>query len=271
MPELPEVETICQGLIPHCLGKKIKKVEVFQNRLRYPVTPNLHQKIKGQTILTIDRRAKYILINLENGLLISHLGMSGYFRVHPSKTKVEKHDHIVIALADGTVLHYNDTRRFGLMLYQSHQEPELKLLSHLGKEPLSNDFNAKYLTKMLENRSIPIKTCLMDNKIVVGVGNIYAQESLFEANISPLRQANQLSLDETTKLIKKIKTILKKAIKQGGTTLKDFSGIKGQPGYFAQKLKVYGRNQQPCFNCKTPLEQLKISGRTTCFCPKCQK
>ncbi len=273
MPELPEVETIFRGLSPILSQQTIKKVVVREHRLRKPVQTDLQDNLIGKKIVSMRRRAKYLLFELDQGLIISHLGMTGTFFVHQGTKKPlpQKHDHILITLSSNTQLHYNDTRRFGLFLYHDTPQQLPSFLLNLGPEPLSRAFNDAYLKKRLQNRSTPIKSLLMDNSIVVGVGNIYAQESLFSCQISPLREAKSLSDQEIKKLINAIKQTLREAIAQGGTTIKDFSNQNGQPGYFAQKLNVYGRAKQPCLICKAPIQNLTQAGRTTNFCSFCQK
>ena len=270
MPELPEVETICRGLQPHATNCRIDKLDIYQPKLRYPLEPNLSQKLQGQTILAIERRAKYLILTLSTDFLLIHFGMSGFFRVYDEKTTKAKHDHVIFQLSNKKFLHYNDTRRFGFILYFDGKDALTQYLASLAPEPLSRQFNVKYLENTLSRTKSSIKTVLMNNKVVVGVGNIYAQESLFKAGISPLRPANALSHVEAKSLLNIIKKTLNTAICQGGTTLKDFSHTDGKPGYFKQQLKVYGRANQPCFKCHTKLKEIKQSGRTTCFCPKCQ-
>lgn len=272
MPELPEVETVCQGLIPHLCNQTIEAVTVKQIRLRLPVQENLADLLVGKKICSLNRRAKYLIFTLNQGCIISHLGMTGSFYVcaKGSHCTERKHDHIIIKLKNGTKIYYNDARRFGLFIY--HDNPNLlpSFLQNLGKEPLSKDFNARYLKEKIASRKAPIKTLLMENKIVVGVGNIYAQESLFLSKISPLREGLSLKNKEIETLVKTIKKILQLAIAKGGTTIKDFSNSDGKPGYFAQTLHVYGRNKQNCNHCNFPLKTITQAGRTTNYCPFCQ-
>ncbi len=265
MPELPEVEVTKRGIEPHIQGQIVTHVIVRNNRLRWPVPDSLMDLV-GQTILKVTRRAKYLQLHTESGIVTIHLGMSGSLRVLPTSMPPEKHDHIDVWLSNGEMLRYNDPRRFGAWLW-----PETQVLDHLGPEPLSDEFTAHYLYEKAQIRKIPVKTFLMTNAVVVGVGNIYANESLFRAHILPLRLANTLSFSDCSRLVQDIKTVLKNAIEQGGTTLKDFKNADGKPGYFAQKLQVYGRADQPCDVCGTPLVGVKIAQRATVYCPQCQK
>lgn len=268
MPELPEVETSRLGILPYLQHQKIKKITVRQPKLRWLVDPDI-VSTQGQTIITVKRRAKYLLIELENGWIVIHLGMSGSLRILPEFHEAEKHDHIDLELENGIVLRYTDPRRFGAWLWTPFLEwlPQLK---NLGPEPLSNEFSAEYLYPLLKNKKIPIKSFIMDNHVVVGVGNIYASESLFMAKILPMKLANTLTLAETELLVQAIKKVLEKSILQGGTTLKDFLQSDGKPGYFAQQLQVYGRANQPCFVCNTLIQSQKIAQRNTFYCICCQ-
>ena len=270
MPELPEVETICQGLRPHVKQRTIIKVVVRNSRLRWPIVNKLPALLKNQHITTIDRRAKYLLFNLDSGTLIVHLGMSGTLHLVDSNKPIIKHDHVDIVLNNNQIIRYNDPRRFGAILWTEQAIAEHPLLSKLGPEPLTHKFTGKILFNAAQKRRIPVKAFIMDNKVVVGVGNIYATEALFKVGIHPAKAANTIDLDKYLALAKEIKITLKKAIAKGGTTLKDFSNINGAPGYFAQTLQVYGRAQQPCLNCKTLLSSVIIAQRTSVFCSNCQ-
>lgn len=270
MPELPEVETTRRGITEHLQGRKIKNIEVRQARLRFPVDENLNERCQGQSIQAIKRRAKYLLFQLDNGHLIVHLGMSGHLRILSEHQAAKKHDHIDLTCENGNILRYCDPRRFGFWLYTEDPVEQHPLLCKLGPEPLSNAFHGSHLEQRAKNRRIPVKSFLMDNHHVVGVGNIYANESLFLARIHPLTAVNQLSSNDWEKLTAAIKSTLKKAIEAGGTTLKDFLTHEGKPGYFQQQLHVYGRAQQACHHCKTLLQEIKISGRHSVFCPNCQ-
>lgn len=271
MPELPEVETVCRGIRPHLQGRMFTGVEVRQPRLRWPVTDNLGEQLCGQRIKSVERRAKYVLIALERGSLMVHLGMSGRLYFVPSGTPVGKHDHVDFALDSGQLLRYTDPRRFGAVMWLDGQVGEHELLRHLGPEPLSAAFNVEYLSTLAKGRKVPVKTFLMDGRVVVGVGNIYANEALFMAGIRPDRAAGNISKARYTRLVDCVKQVLEKAIAQGGTTLKDFVGGDGKPGYFKQELLVYGRAGLACPSCSGPLKEIRQAQRSTVFCPRCQR
>lgn len=282
MPELPEVETTRRGINPYLAGRTITGLEVRQPKLRWPVETELSQALKGLTLGDIERRAKYLIFPLlknnqtANWGLLWHLGMSGSLRLVEPSTPWNKHDHIQLEVAplekgsEQLFLRYQDPRRFGFLLSYEGEPSSHKLLAHLGPEPLSDDFNAAYLAKQAKNKRQAIKVFLMNNQQVVGVGNIYANEALFKAGIHPKRPAGSLNLAEHELLVAEIKSILAASIKQGGTTLQDFVGGDGQPGYFAQHLNVYGRAGKDCFVCATPLETTKLAQRATTWCPNCQ-
>ncbi|WOT05340.1 bifunctional DNA-formamidopyrimidine glycosylase/DNA-(apurinic or apyrimidinic site) lyase [Shewanella youngdeokensis] len=269
MPELPEVEVTKQGVSPYLIGNQVTDLIVRNPSLRWPV-PDIAQQIIGQTIRAVRRRAKYLLIDTDAGTTIVHLGMSGSLRILPINTPVEKHDHIDLVLASGKILRYNDPRRFGAWLWCELPEHAHPLLSKLGPEPLESGFNIEYLIKALSNKKKAIKLCLMDNHIVVGVGNIYANEALFAAGIHPQTEAGKVDVERLTILVTEVKQILARAIKQGGTTLKDFINADGKPGYFAQKLHVYGRGGQTCTHCGQLLSEIRLGQRATVFCSICQ-
>ena len=269
MPELPEVETSRRGISPHIVGKTLQALIVRQAKLRWPVPENLNQLISGKSLKTISRRGKYLLLDFGNGFLIIHLGMSGSLRITTQDIHPNKHDHIDWIFADGTVLRFNDPRKFGAVLWTTQPEQHV-LLSKLGPEPLSDDLNAAYLLKAASQRRIPIKTFIMNSHVVVGVGNIYASESLFWAGIHPTRGAGEVSLDEFEKLVLSIQKVLSRSIEQGGTTLRDYVNPEGKPGYFQQTLQVYGRRHEACRKCSTPIEHIKIAQRASYYCPGCQ-
>ncbi len=271
MPELPEVETTCRGIKPHLVDKTIQQVIVRQTQLRWPVPESLHQKLQGQRIRAVFRRAKYLLLDVSNGCVILHLGMSGNLRIIAANTAAAKHDHIDFVLTDGNALRLNDPRKFGAVLWTEHAIDKHPLFKNLGPEPLSSQFNGSLLYQKAKNRKIAVKNFIMDSHIVVGVGNIYASEALFMAGIHPNRQAGKISLKRYQKLAEAIKTVLQHAIDQGGTTLKDFVNAQGKPGYFQQSLAVYGRKEQPCLQCGQPIQQIKIAQRSSFFCRQCQK
>ncbi|MGS0689657.1 bifunctional DNA-formamidopyrimidine glycosylase/DNA-(apurinic or apyrimidinic site) lyase [Shewanella sp. 0m-8] len=270
MPELPEVEVTRQGVSPYLIGNEVTDLIIRNPSLRWPV-PDIAKQIIGQTIRNVRRRAKYLLIDTDAGTTIVHLGMSGSLRILPASTPVEKHDHIDLVLASGKALRFNDPRRFGAWLWCELPEQAHPLLSKLGPEPLTDAFNAPYLLEALANKKKAIKLCLMDNHIVVGVGNIYANEALFAAGIHPQTEAGKVDAERITILVSEVKQILARAIEQGGTTLKDFTNADGKPGYFAQKLHVYGRGGETCTQCGHMLSEIKLGQRATVFCSLCQK
>ena len=272
MPELPEVETTCSGISPHITGKTIANVIVRQSQLRWPIPKNLPELLIGNIIHNVSRRAKYILLKTNTAeTVILHLGMSGNLRIVNKQQKPGKHDHVDFVFTDGTILRFNDTRKFGAILSTSEPIHQHKLISQLGPEPLSEQFTGKHLHTLSKNRKATVKSFIMDGHNVVGVGNIYASESLFMAGIHPARQAGRISLKRYQKLAKCIKTVLQLAIEQGGTTLRDFVNEQGQPGYFQQSLSVYGRANEACKQCDSAIKQLKIAQRASYFCPICQK
>ncbi len=270
MPELPEVETTKQGIKIHLEGQIIKDVKVRNHQLRLPVHHNIDELCIGKKITAITRRAKYLLLHLSKGYILIHLGMSGHLRIVPDDMKPEKHDHIDLLVANGLTLRYCDPRRFGLFLYIEENPHLHPLLIDLGPEPLSEDFTGDYLYQRMRNKSQPIKSLIMNNKIVVGVGNIYATESLFLSSIHPLTPARKITEIAALSLTLQIKQVLKSAIDVGGTTLRDFYTSEGKPGYFSQSLKVYGRKKQQCFCCKQRIQSIVIAGRHSAFCPQCQ-
>lgn len=271
MPELPEVETVCCGIRPYVVNRKITKVIVRNSQLRWPIAANLKQQLLQQTILGVKRRAKYLLFSCNAGTIIIHLGMTGKLTIVPSNTTIAKHDHVDFCLDNGYLMRYSDPRRFGSIHWTTHAPEQHKLLAHLGIEPLTLAFSGKYLLAKAINKSITIKNLLMNAAIVVGIGNIYANEALFYAGIKPTRSAKTLALAECNLLVKYIKIILKKAITKGGTTIKDFVNISGDAGKFAQELMVYGRSGEHCRHCNTILQSIRLNQRITVFCPHCQR
>ncbi|QIL85399.1 bifunctional DNA-formamidopyrimidine glycosylase/DNA-(apurinic or apyrimidinic site) lyase [Vibrio sp. HDW18] len=268
MPELPEVEVSRLGISPHLVGATIQSIILRAPKLRWPIPAELKQ-LEGQTILAIHRRAKYLIIETAVGSAIVHLGMSGSLRVLDGDFPAGKHDHVDLVMSNGKRLRYHDPRRFGAWLWCAPNESH-QVLARLGPEPLTEAFNADYMMDKARNKRIAVKAFIMDNAAVVGVGNIYANEALFLSHIHPLRPAHSLSLTEWQTLVCNIKQVLQGAIKQGGTTLKDFTQSDGKPGYFAQELQVYGKAKQPCPNCGEPLCEQKIAQRNSFFCLKCQ-
>lgn len=269
MPELPEVETTKKGIAPHIEGQTVNQLHIRQAKLRWPV-PETIQQMQGQVVQNVQRRAKYLLLNTSIGTAIIHLGMSGSLRVVDTGTDPEKHDHVDIAFKHGKTLRLRDPRRFGCVLWTTSSVNQHKLICNLGPEPLGKDFTADYLFKRAKSRKVSIKVFIMNAHIVVGVGNIYASESLFMAGIHPQRAAGRVSLKRLNILVDAIKQVLKKSIEQGGTTLKDFANAEGQSGYFQISLNVYGRTELPCPNCSTPIKQIKLGQRSTFYCPSCQ-
>lgn len=270
MPELPEVETTLRGIKPHIILQMIKQIRVRQYQLRWPIIPEINHKVKGKIIHAVERRGKYLLLKTHSGTLILHLGMSGSLRILTSPTPPGKHDHVDVELKNNVLLRFNDPRRFGALLWTEEDPLQHILLAGLGPEPLTQQFSAHYLWQRAQQRKTAIKLFIMDSKIVVGVGNIYANEALFAAGISPVATAQQISLESYTRLVKCIKKILRAAIKQGGTTLKNFANSDGKPGYFKFHLQAYGRNGLPCVICQTPLKEIRLGQRSTVYCPQCQ-
>ena len=268
MPELPEVEVSRMGVSQHLNQQIISDVVVRTPKLRWDIPTSQLQTLIGQRITAISRRAKYLIIETGKGNIIIHLGMSGSLRVIDSKVALKKHDHVDICIGD-KVLRLNDPRRFGAVLF-SEYGTQHALFDKLGPEPLTGDFNATHLIAKCAKRKAVIKLVIMDNPVVVGVGNIYANECLFLCGIHPQIPAKELTKKQLTALVAVIKQVLVAAIKQGGTTLKDFSQTDGKPGYFAQSLNVYGRGGEACLNCQSILQEVKIGQRASVFCPSCQ-
>lgn len=271
MPELPEVETSVRGVSPYLVGQTIAQIIVRQKQLRWLVSDELEQ-MGGAKILAIYRRAKYLIIHTDRGDILVHLGMSGSLGIlnQTSEQPAGKHDHIDLVTADGTILRYNDPRKFGAWLWVEKAENST-LLAKLGPEPLSESFTADYLYQQSRNKTVAVKNFIMNNAVVVGVGNIYACESLFMAGIHPELATQNLSKKQCERLVAVIKEVLAKAIIQGGTTLKDFIQPDGKPGYFAQVLQVYGRKGEECNDCGTVIQAKVIGQRNSFFCPKCQR
>jgi formamidopyrimidine-DNA glycosylase len=267
MPELPEVETTKTSLTP-LINQRVQAVRVLNPSLRWAI-PNDLEKLIGQQLTQLTRRSKYILAHFEQDQMLWHLGMSGSFRLCQQSDEVRKHDHLIIDFED-VQLRYHDPRRFGCILWLD-QANQSKLIDTLGPEPLSEDFNATYLAEKLNKKNVAIKVALMDNHVVVGVGNIYATESLFNIGVHPAQPASTLTKSQIKNLVVEVKRILKQAIDLGGSTLRDYSNAKGENGYFQQTLLAYGRAGEMCVNCETTLENLKLGQRASVFCPQCQK
>lgn len=268
MPELPEVETSRRGIEPWVAGQTILRAEVRNARLRWPVDEEIIA-LRDRLVLSVQRRAKYLLLELDQGWIIIHLGMSGRLQVLLQPQPPENHDHVDLVISNGCVIRYTDPRRFGAWLWSDNLLTN-RVLAHLGPEPLSDEFNGSWLYEKSRNKRTPIKQWVMDNKLVVGVGNIYASESLFVAGIFPGRTANSLSKEDASLLAQSIKVVLLRSIEQGGTTLRDFLQSDGKPGYFVQELQVYGRAGGPCRACGTSILATKHGQRSTFFCPQCQ-
>ena len=271
MPELPEVETTRLGLLPHALNHKICDVVVRNPKLRWPIPDNLAALVGGQTIVALVRRGKYLLLQLDQGTIIIHLGMSGSLRILDSNTPAGIHDHVDIVLDHQQIIRLRDPRRFGAVLWAEQDGLQHPLLVSLGIEPLSDDFNGTCLYQLSRRRSIAIKAFLMDSHHIVGIGNIYANEALFLAGIHPSLAAGKLNRLRSENLTLAIRDTLLKAISAGGSSLRDFVGSDGAPGYFQQQYSVYGRAELACRQCSHPIRQLRQNLRATFFCPNCQK
>ncbi|MGJ8672524.1 bifunctional DNA-formamidopyrimidine glycosylase/DNA-(apurinic or apyrimidinic site) lyase [Rubritalea sp.] len=271
MPELPEVETTCRGIRPYIDGQTIRQVDVRNGQLRWPVSDEIYA-MRDTKVVAVKRRAKYILIELESGEhLLLHLGMSGSLRICAPEEELRKHDHLIFHLSNGLEMRLHDPRRFGCALWVQDKVENHPLFAKLGPEPLSDAFTQPHFIQSCVKRDRAIKLHIMDNAIVVGVGNIYACESLFMAGIHPKRASSKISKVRLTKLFESIRSILARSIEQGGTTLKDFLHSDGQPGYFKQQLEVYDRENEHCRQCESKIKRIVLGQRSTFFCPKCQR
>ncbi len=268
MPELPEVETTRRGIEPWVVGQTITGWTVRNPNLRWPV--DIPAGLRGERIHSVGRRGKYLLISLSAGTLIIHLGMSGSLRILEQDVEPLTHDHVDIALSSGMLLRLNDPRRFGCVLFQAGEVSEHPLLAHLGVEPLGNEFSGAYLHRLSRKRKVAVKNFIMDSKVVVGVGNIYAAEALFMAGIRPATAAGRIPAHAYERLAVAIREVLARSVRQGGTTLRDFVGSDGNPGYFKQQLNVYGRQGLPCRRCQSVLKLQILGQRSTVYCPNCQ-
>lgn len=271
MPELPEVETTRRGIEPVVRGQSVRAVHIRDARLRYGVPLQLATELPGRRIDAVHRRGKYLLLQAGEATLIIHLGMSGNLRLVPVETPIGKHDHVDVCLTNGYCLRLHDPRRFGCMMWIQTPPEQHPLLRNLGPEPLSEEFSGAYLWARSRGRKVPVKQFIMDNRIVVGVGNIYANEALFEAGIYPLRAAGRVSAVRYDSLVQAIKHVLQKAIAAGGTTLRDFVNGAGAPGYFQQQLQVYGRVGEKCARCDGLVTHVQTGQRATYFCAHCQR
>lgn len=271
MPELPEVEVTKEGLLPLLLNRTIQKVNTYNPNLRFKI-PQTLKNLESYKIIKITRRAKYIIVETNGGgSFVIHLGMTGHLKVVPLEHELVKHDHWEMILDNGTILRYNDPRRFGALLWTDQDPLKLEVFVKLGSEPLQDQFDADYLYEKLKARKTQIKLALTNNEIVVGVGNIYASEILYSCHISPMRASNQITKQECQNLVQQIKLTLTESIKQGGTTIRDFAQVDGKPGYFVQNLLVYGRDGEPCKVCQNKIQRIVQGQRSTYFCPYCQK
>ena len=271
MPELPEVETTLQGVAPYLRDQVVSRLVVRDRRLRWPVPPGIESKVAGQRIRFLERRGKYILIGLDRGGLLVHLGMSGSMRVLPERAAPSIHDHFDIETGAGVIIRYRDPRRFGCLLWHGSDIRQHKRLRKLGVEPLEANFNGEMLYHASRSRKVAVKNLIMNGEIVVGVGNIYASEALFDAAIHPHRRCDRIARLRYDRLAGSIRSVLARAINEGGTTLRDFVAADGTPGYFEQQLLVYGREDLPCPQCGTPVKRTVISQRATYYCGQCQR
>ncbi|MEI7668627.1 MAG: bifunctional DNA-formamidopyrimidine glycosylase/DNA-(apurinic or apyrimidinic site) lyase [Pseudomonadota bacterium] len=273
MPELPEVETVCRGLAENITHRKIVKIQVNRRDLRISIPNDLEKLLVNKTVVEVKRRAKYVLIMLDDEqILIVHLGMSGSLILHEkSPEKLRKHDHVIIEFSSKLIMIFNDARRFGLMTLTNKKDiAENKLFSDLGKEPFDDEMTGKYFYEILQKSKSPIKLAIMDQRKIVGVGNIYACEALFRSKINPERKADMVTKKEAFLLLKNIKEILLEAIESGGSTLRDYVRSSGDAGYFQHNFSVYGKAKQACNICKNPISVIRQSGRSTFFCETCQ-
>jgi formamidopyrimidine-DNA glycosylase len=270
LPELPEVETTRRGIAPHILGRRLDRLCVREKRLRWPIPDTLPGLLQGQRVGALSRRGKYLLMQLERGHLLIHLGMSGSLRILAADQPPAKHDHFDLVFGR-RCLRFHDPRRFGALIWTTDQPEQHPLLARLGPEPLSDAFDGDHLYRLAAGRRTPVKQFIMDGKVVVGVGNIYASESLYRCGIHPQRPCGRISRARYERLAEAVKAVLALAIEQGGTTLRDFVNGEGKPGYFAQQLQVYGRTGAPCPGCGNPVSQRTIGQRSSYYCARCQR
>ncbi len=270
MPELPEVETTRRGIEPHLRGQTVTATTVRERRLRWPIPADLEQRLTGQTLGSLTRRGKYLVLNAGQGTLLIHLGMSGSLRVLSPDTPWKKHDHVALDLSNGVSVRFHDPRRFGVLLWLDSDPSDHPLLAKLGPEPLGNHFSGSHLYEQSRGRRVAVKPFIMNGQVVVGVGNIYANEALFRAGIDPRQPAGDIELARYERVATAIREVLGAAIAQGGTTLRDFVNGVGEPGYFRQQLAVYERDGEPCPLCGTAIIRLKLGQRASYYCPQCQ-
>lgn len=271
MPELPEVETTRQGIAPHLTGRTIVGVVCRVAKLRLPLAPTLARDLAGQRIGAVERRGKYLLLRCSGGTLVLHLGMTGHLRLVAAGTPAGRHDHLELALDDGAMLRLTDPRKFGTVFWTAEDPLAHPLLAALGPEPLTDAFSGAYLHERSRRRTIAVKPLLMDSRVVVGIGNIYANEALFRAGILPATPAGRLTLDQWERLVKAVRDVLVEALALGGTTLQEFLVGEARPGYFRLQLKSYGRAGEPCCQCGSPIQLDRLGGRSTYYCPTCQR
>jgi formamidopyrimidine-DNA glycosylase len=271
VPELPEVETTRRGILGAVRGRRIERAVVRERRLRWPVPADFERRVSGRQVVDVSRRAKYLVMELDHGALLIHLGMSGSLRMLPPETPLLTHDHLDLLLDSGRCLRFNDPRRFGTVQWIDGDPSTHELLRNLGPEPLGDGFGVDYLVEKARGRKVAVKQFLMDQRIVVGVGNIYASEALFRAGISPRRAAGRVGRARFEWLVPAVRDVLGDAIREGGTTLRDYVSADGNPGYFRQKLYVYERSDEPCRICSTPIRHIVQGQRSTYFCPTCQR
>lgn len=274
MPELPEAETIGRALKRVMVGRKIVEVRVFSPAMREPLTPLLDAELPGRRFVDVRRRARYVIAELDDGrALLMHFGMSGVVRVEPVTVPKRKHEHLFLVLDDGRAFRFECTRRFSVCKLCRLPEPGgwPRELDGIGVEPLTEEFKEEYLFRLSRNRRGAVKCFLMDNAVVAGIGNIYAAETLFAAGVDPRRQADSLTRSECGRIVREAKRILARAIELGGSSISDFLNVDGSEGKFAQELQIYGRNGQPCLTCGRTVECVRLGGRSSCYCPHCQK
>jgi formamidopyrimidine-DNA glycosylase len=271
MPELPEVETTRRGVAPHVERQKVTAVRVYDRRLRWPVPRDLARRLIGRTIDRVDRRSKYLLFRIGADTLLVHMGMTGSLRVFTQAPPRQPHDHVDLEFDNGVVLRYRDPRRFGAVLWSPGSATEHRLLANLGVEPFASEFDADYLYRAMRGRTAAIKLALMDSHLVVGVGNIYANESLFRAGIRPVRAANRVARARLARLVVAVRDTLTEAIAKGGSSVRDYVDSNGESGSFQLDYYVYGREGEPCRVCGRPIRMLRLGGRATYYCPSCQR
>ncbi|MFO1418281.1 MAG: bifunctional DNA-formamidopyrimidine glycosylase/DNA-(apurinic or apyrimidinic site) lyase [Methylotetracoccus sp.] len=270
MPELPEVETTRRGIEPFVVGRPVTELIVRNAALRWPIGPEVPAAVRGRIVSALDRRGKYLLLRTDSGTMILHLGMSGSLRICPPSQPPRKHDHVDLVMSETTAVRFHDPRRFGCLLWTEDEPSKHVLLAELGPEPFDDTFDGEHLWRAARTRRVAVKNLIMDHRVVVGVGNIYASEALFRAGIDPRRAADRIARNRYQKLGQTIKDVLTDALSAGGTTLRDFVNERGSPGYFQQTLGVYGRTGEPCRNCGEPIRAVRLGQRSSFYCQRCQ-